>query len=184
MNFFSMCKERYSVRKFLPNKVEKIKIKFITEAASFAPTAVNYQPQRILVLESEESLAKVKECTPYHFNAPLTFLICYDKKTSWKDNMGKDSGIVDASIVVTHLMFAALEQGLGSTWVGSFDYDKVRKLFSLPDYLEPVAFLPMGYPADDSRPSQMHKNRLDLAKTVFFESFEKIEPAIEHGNNH
>ena len=65
MDFIKLAKERYSVRKFAGRKVEKEKIAQILEAGRLAPTAANYQPQRILVIESGESLAKLKGCTPY-----------------------------------------------------------------------------------------------------------------------
>lgn len=66
MEFDQLLKERYSVRKFSNQKVEKEKIDKILEAARIAPTAVNYQPQRILVVEDPDNLAKLKECTRYH----------------------------------------------------------------------------------------------------------------------
>lgn len=67
MDLMNLLKERYSVRNFSDKKVEKEKINAILDAGRLAPTAVNFQPQRILVLESEQSLANLKECTRYHF---------------------------------------------------------------------------------------------------------------------
>ena len=134
-----------------------------------APTAVNFQPQRILVLESEESLAKLKECTRYHFEAPLAFLICYDNTVSWKrayDN--KDMGEVDASIVATQMMLEITNLGLGTTWVGHFDPDAVIEKFELPENIIAVALFPIGYPANDSAPNPRHNERLEIAETVKF----------------
>ena len=184
MSFIELSKERFSVRKFEQKKVEQAKIDLILEVARLAPTAVNYQPQRILVLDKEESYERFKQCTPYHFNAPLVFLICYDKISAWKDQSNKDNGFIDASIITTHMMYAAQELGLGSTWVGSFDYDKVRDLFEIPEYLEPAAFLVMGYPIKDIRPSKMHYDRLPLEKIAFVDSFAGIEPGEEHSRDH
>ena len=116
MDLMNLLKERYSVRNFSDKKVEKEKINAILDAGRLAPTAVNFQPQRILVLESEQSLANLKECTRYHFEAPLAFLICYDNTVSWKrayDN--KDMGEVDASIVATQMMLEITNLGLGTT---------------------------------------------------------------------
>ena len=74
MDFLQLVKDRYSVRKFSDRKVEQEKLDLILEAGRVAPTAVNYQPQRILVLSSEENLAKLKSCTIYHFHAPMALL--------------------------------------------------------------------------------------------------------------
>lgn len=169
MTFNELAKARYSCRKFSDKKVEKEKIDYILKAAQLAPTAVNIQPQKIYVVLSSDALAKINECTKYGFNAPVNFLICYDKNASWKRGYdGEEFGPVDASIVITHMMLAAAEQGLGTTWVGSFDPVKAREIFSLPENIIPVSFLPAGYPADDACPAPFHDKRKELSETVVF----------------
>lgn len=116
MGFLELAESRFSCRKFLDKEVEREKIDMILKAAELAPTAVNFQPQRILVLTDKAALEKVNECTRFGFNAPLNFLVCYDKEKSWhrrKDNV--DHGIIDAAIVQSHMMFMATELGLGTT---------------------------------------------------------------------
>ncbi|TCS78162.1 nitroreductase family protein [Pectinatus cerevisiiphilus] len=172
MEFDKLIKQRYSVRKFKAQAVEQEKINAILEAGKAAPTATNAQPQRILVLNEKSSLAKIKECTLYHFNAPLFFLVCYDKSVSWKrseDN--KDMGEVDASIVATHMMLKITNLGLGSTWVGSFNPQKIRESFVLPENIIPVLILPVGYPHEKSVPSLSHGKRIDISANTFYNSF-------------
>lgn len=172
MNFSQLAKERYSVRKFSDRKIEPDTLKLILEAGQAAPTAVNYQPQRILVLDSVENLAKLKECTPYHFHAPMALLICYDTAVSWKRSYDKeDMGPVDASIVTAQMMLQAAELGLGTTWVGHFDPAAIRESFHIPEAYIPVALLPLGYPGEDSVPHPFHEKRYDLDHTVFYNSF-------------
>jgi nitroreductase len=119
-----------------------------------------------------DALEKLKDCTPYHFNAPMAILICYDTTVSWKRKYDNDdSGTVDASIVTTHMMLAAAELGLGTTWVGSFDPGKVRHSFRLPENYVPVAILPIGYPAVDAKPAPYHEKREPLENTVFTDTF-------------
>lgn len=178
MDFLDLAESRYSVRKFSSKKVEKEKLDLVLEAGRAAPTAVNYQPQRILVLNSEEELEKLKACTPYHFNAPLVLLVCYDETKSWKRKFDdKDEGSIDASIVATHMMLEAANIGLGSTWVGYFDPQKMKNLYALPDHIVPVALLPMGYPDDSSKPHPNHDMRFDISTTVFYHAFPKDERA-------
>lgn len=172
MDFISLAKKRYSVRKFATKPIEKEKIDLILKAAQLAPTACNYQPQRILVIESENAINKLKTCTKYHFDAPLAILICYDKTQSWKRSFDNDdSGTVDASIVTTQMMLQATEVGLGTTWVGCFDPKAIREQFQLPENFVPVAMIPVGYPADDSTPNPLHNKRQEIEKTVFYNSF-------------
>lgn len=175
MEFLQLVKERHSVRKFSDRKVEREKLDLILEAGRVAPTAVNYQPQRILVIDSKENLDKLKSCTPYHFHAPLTLLVCYDSTASWKRSYdNEDMGAVDASIVTTQMMLQTAELGLGCTWVGHFDPKQIRNAFELPEYLIPVALLPIGYPREDSAPHPFHGQRFDMDHTVFFNSFNGI----------
>ena len=172
MDFLELARERYSVRKFASKKVENEKLDAVLEAGRLAPTACNNQPQRVLVLNSAEALAKLKDCTPYHFSAPLALIVCYDNTVSWKRSYdGKDMGEVDASIVTTHMMLEAAALGLGSTWVGYFDPQKVRSAFALPENVVPVAILPMGYPHETSVPNPRHGERLPLSATTRRDTF-------------
>ncbi|WP_295620793.1 nitroreductase family protein [uncultured Methanobrevibacter sp.] len=106
-DFLQLAEERYSVRHFSSKEIESEKLDKILRAAQIAPTAANFQPQRIFVLKSDEVLEKAKSVTPYCFNAPVVLLICYDKDVSWKAVDGHDSGIVDASIATTQMMLEA-----------------------------------------------------------------------------
>lgn len=184
MDFLELVKKRYSVRKFDPKKVEKEKVDLILEAGRVAPTAVNYQPQRILVLDKEETLSKVKSCTPYHFNAPLLFIICYDKTTCWKNTSNVPSGEIDATVVATHMMLEAENLGIGSTWVGHFEHNLVREAFNIPEFLEITSLLPMGYPASNSEPISMHYNRFETDHTIFYNSFDGLMEGKPHKNKH
>jgi len=116
MDFLELAQKRYSCRSFLDKEVEKEKLEKILEAGRIAPTAVNYQPQRILILQGKEQLEKLKDCTIYGWGAPIILVICYDKNISWKRKYdGKDEGIIDASIVTTHMMLEIADLGLGTT---------------------------------------------------------------------
>jgi len=173
MEFMELAKNRYSLRQFSSKPVEKEKLDLILKAGQLAPTACNNQPQRILVIESKEALAKLKKCTPCHFNAPIVLLVCYDNTSSWKRRIdGKEFGDIDASIVGTHLMMEAAELGLGTTWVGYFDPSAIKTEFSIPENIEPVSLFPLGYPAEGAGPNeQLHYSRKPIEETVFYNEF-------------
>lgn len=189
-NFLELAKARYSCRKFAPKMIENEALNQILEAGRVSPTAVNYQPQRILVIRNQESIEKLKQSTSYTFNAPVIILVCYDTSEVWKDPFESvDIGAIDAGIVATHMMLAAADLGIGSTFVGSFCGEKVIESFSLPKYLKPVCLLPMGYPCKDSKagqPSKMHVTRKCLNETVFFDTFAGIKEGTFHarGESH
>lgn len=173
MDFLQLAKERWSVRKFEARPVEREVIQTILRAGMLAPTAKNMQPQRILVIDGAQELEKLDECTKCRFGAPAALLVCYDRDVCWRRERydGKASGEVDAAIVATHMMLAAVSLGVGSTWVMHFDPAAVREQFALPEAYEPVALLVMGYPAPDALPSPMHAERLPEDKLVFWNKF-------------
>lgn len=172
MDFLDLVKQRYSVRKFSDKPIEREKLERILEAGNAAPTACNRQPQRIMVINSEEAVNKLRKCTECHFNAPSALLVCYDRNDCWiRGYDGKSSGDIDASIVATHMMLAAQEIGIGTTWVMHFIPEAMRAEFEIPPNIEPVALLVMGYPAQDAKPFPGHFESKDIEKTV---SYNKI----------
>lgn len=157
MEFEKLITERFSVRRFINKHLSQDVIEKILEAANKAPTGCNYQPQRILVLNTDESMDKLRICTKCHFNAPTAMLVCHNRDESWKRPYdGALSSPVDAAIVSTYLMLAAWNLGVGSCWVMHFDPEAVREMFHIPENVEPVALLMMGYPAEDAKPLPLH----------------------------
>lgn len=172
MDFKQLISERYSVRKFKNEHLPQEIINKIIGASHKAPTGCNYQPQRILVLNTDESILKLKECTKCHFDAPTAMLICHNKDESWKRIYdGALSSPVDAVIVSTYVMLAAWNLGVGSCWVMHFDPTKMRESFNIPENIEPTALLVMGYPAEDAKPIDMHYKYRDPSEIVFCDSF-------------
>ena len=168
-DFLTLAAKRYSVRMFSKALIPREVVDQILQAGQLAPTACNNQPQKVFVLQSEEALAKLRRCTRCHFDAPLGMLICYDETQSWKRRFdGADSGWVDASIVTTHMMLAAEDLGVGSTWVMYFEPEAIKSEFTLPSHLIPAALLVMGYPADDAQPNPLHTQTKTIDELVSF----------------
>lgn len=160
-SFLDTTHERWSVRRFAPEQISEEHIARILEAGRNAPSACNYQPQRILVLQSEEALAHIRSVTHWAFNAPTVMLVCSDTGESWKNVDGHDSAEVDATIALDYMMMEAWECGVGSTWVRGFDERVMRQAFNIPEQWKIVAMMPMGYPAPNARPSNWHFTRKD-----------------------
>ena len=172
MDFEKLITERYSVRNFKPEHMPQAVIDKILEAGYKAPTGCNYQPQRILVLNTDESIAKLKECTKCHFNAPTAMLVCHNRDESWVRKYDSAlSSPVDAVIVATHMMLAAHNEGVGCCWVMHFNPAAMRKTFGIPENIEPIALLVIGYPSDDAKPLDMHFSTRAIDETVFYDEF-------------
>lgn len=169
MDFITLAEERYSVRKFSSRPVEDSKIEAIIKAGCLAPTACNRQPQRIYVLRSSEALERLQKCKTSHFGETLAILVTADKTECWiREYDGKPSLDVDASIVLDHMMMAAWDEEIGSTWIMHFIPEAVRTEFDIPENEEPVGILVMGYKADDAMPSPLHSKRKKEEEIVRF----------------
>lgn len=171
MDFIEIAKQRYSVRKYTEKKVETEKLNMILEAAHVAPTAANRQPIRLIAVQSEEGLAKISNAADI-YGAPLAIIVCADHSKAWVRPFDKkQSGDIDASILTDHMMLQATELGLGSVWICYFKPDVIRKEFGLPDNLEPVNILAVGYsdeePADTSR---FDTQRIPMSQLVSYEA--------------
>lgn len=163
MKFAELAENRFSCRKFENKKIEKEKIDLILKAAQLAPTAVNKQPQKIMIIDDKNILEKLKECTKYTFDAPLCFAVCVDKEKAYvRGYDGKNSADIDGSIVTTHMMLQASDLGLGTTWVMAFNPIKAKEILALPDNLEVLALLPTGYPAEDVSISPLHYKSIGI----------------------
>lgn len=168
MTFLELAKARYSVRKFKEQSIEEEKLQAILQAGLVAPTACNYQPQKIYIARSKESREKLSQVCRCTFQAPVIFVVAYDTERVWKNELmqGHPSGETDAAIVCTHMMLEAWEQDLGSCWVGWFNSKEVADILNLPEHIQVTALLPIGYPADGSRPSSRHSKYRELEDIV------------------
>ena len=157
--FLDLAKARYSCRSYKQDPIPAEKIDAMLEAARLAPTGCDHQPQRIFVCQSPEALAKVRGCTPCHFNAPVVMVICYDEPHCYHRPFdGHVTGYTDTAIVATHIILEAQELGIATCWVAHFDPAKVIQAFDLPKNIVPSVLIPMGYPAEG--PCARHCERI------------------------
>jgi len=158
MDFLTLAGKRFSVRAFSDRRVEAEKLEKIFEAARLAPTARNYQPQRVFAVQNEEKLRRLAEVCSCTYSSPLVFVVGYEPERSAKGMIteGFDFGESDAAIVCTHMMLEAVELGLGSCWVGWFSEKAVAEALGIPESIRIRALLPVGYPAENAKPSPKH----------------------------
>ena len=168
MNFLGMASARFSVRKYQERPVEDEKINAILEAGRLAPTAHNYQPQKIYVVRSVEAREKLKSVCKCTFDAPVIFVVGYDRDRCWKNHLmpGYESGETDASIVCTHMMLEASDLGLGCCWVGLFSSEEIKSALRLPENVRVTSLLPTGYAAEGVEPIALHTTFRDMDDMV------------------
>ena len=170
MTFMELAKRRYAVRKYSDRQVSKETLVKILEAGNVAPTAMNFQPHRIRVLQKAEDLARLDELTHCRYGASTVLLFTYDADEDWKNPLeeGVHSGVEDVSIVATHIMLQATELGVSTIWVNYFANSELEKAFGIPENEKSVLLMPVGYASEDSEPSARHFEKKPLEDTVLW----------------
>ena len=169
MEFKEVIRNRYSCKKYSGRQVETEKLEAILEAGRLAPTAKNLQEQHIYVIQSPEMLAKIDAVTPCRYGAPTVVAVAFDKNNVFTYPGGKrDSGVEDASIVATHMILAAADEGVNSCWLNYFDPDQVAAQLGLPENEEVLMLMDLGYVAEGAGPLPNHGSRKALAETVSY----------------
>ncbi len=169
MEFKEVVKNRYSCKKYSARKLEAAKLEAILEAGRLAPTAKNLQEQHVYVVQSEEILAKIDGVTPCRYGAPAVLVVAFDKNNVFTYPGGKrDSGVEDATIVATHMILAAADEGVDSCWINFFDPDKMAEAIGLPENEEILMLLDLGYAAEGAGPLPNHSSRKPLSETVSY----------------
>lgn len=168
-SFADLARKRYSVRKFAKRPVEPALLEKVLQAAMLAPTAKNYQSQRIIVATSEEALKRLRACTPCHFDAPVLMILAFDAaKASVRATDGKNCGEQDIMISADHMMLQAADLGLGTTFIGLYDEKPLREAFSQLRGLTVEGLMVLGYPAEEAEPSKLHSESLPMAQLVTY----------------
>ena len=167
MEFSKLIQERYSVRAYKPDPVQEDVLQQVLEAARLAPTAANKQAFQLIVVHTAGREAGLKRIygQDWFVQAPLVVCACGLPAKNWVRKDGKNYNDVDVAIAMDHLILAAADAGLGTCWIGAFDPHAAREVLGLPAGVEPIAFTPLGYPADRPRA----KKRKPLADLVRYE---------------
>ncbi len=159
MTVYEAIRTRKSVRSWDDRPVEPEKIERVMEAARLAPSARNDQEWRFVVVTDEGTRTKLTQSAngqAFVGQAPVVIVACAetDRRTM---ACGHPSFLIDAAIAIDHITLAAVEEGLGTCWIGAFDPEAVRSILGIPSSIEVVELLPLGYPKD---PSPVEKKRL------------------------
>ncbi|HEB11244.1 MAG TPA: nitroreductase [Spirochaetales bacterium] len=168
MDIYRAIKTRKSVRSFLDRDIEEDKLQRILEAVRLAPSAKNLQEWRFVVVrdrQKREQLAMAAHNQAFVGEAPVVIACCAETDKHVM-RCGLECYPIDVAIAIDHLTLAAVSEGLGTCWIGSFESDRVKELLGIPEDIVVVELLPLGYPQD---PAIKEKSRLKLAEIVHYE---------------
>ena len=171
MDFATLATERYSCRGYTDEPVSQEDIDTIIAAGLAAPTAVNKQPYRMWVLQSEAAIDALNQCTRFGWGAKTFIVVGALPDAAWTRKYdGYNFADIDASIVATHIMMQIHDLGLGSTWIGYFDAPKLAELIPELQGCNLIAIFPVGHiaPGEEGAPNPRHFDRCTAEEKVVY----------------
>ena len=169
MDVMEAIRKRRSIRAFQDRPVEEEKVRAILEAARLAPSAKNLQEWRYVVVRDAEMRQKLAEAAngqTFIAQAPVVLVACA-KTDGHRMSCGELCYPIDVAISLEHVALKAVEEGLGTCWIGAFNQPAVKKLLGIPEAVRVVELMPLGYPAFE--PSA--RPRLGLDEIAMYEKW-------------
>ncbi|WP_289743070.1 nitroreductase family protein [Muribaculum intestinale] len=164
---YNLVKQRYSCRQYLDKPVGRDLIAAVLDMARLAPSACNRQPWEFLVIDTDPLRGKVIESYGRDWvkNVPVFIVALGRHDEAWKrPTDSKDHTDIDVAIAIEHICLAATSMNLGTCWICNFDAARLTADFGLPEGIEPIAIIPLGYP--DPTVSSPLKNRKPFDQVV------------------
>ena len=148
MSVMTAIKMRRSIRHYKDVLVEEEKLDRVLEAGRLAPSAGNLQEWKFVVVRdktTKEKLAIAANNQRFVVDASVVIAACATV-TDYAMERGQLAYPIDLAIAVDHITLKAVEEGLGTCWVGDFDEEEVKKILGIPDNIRVVTLLTIGYP--------------------------------------
>lgn len=165
MDLKGIIRLRYSCRKYQGKEVDRKLIRRIVDVARSAPSCMNFQEWRFVVVENSQIIKLISEkaCHQTPLRTAPVLLICCAETNYHVMKCKQLSYPIDVSIIIDHITLLATEAGLGTCWIGAFDEDKVKEICDIPQKIRVVELLTIGYPGDKPQ----SKKRLELDEILF-----------------
>ena len=170
MNVLDAIRSRRSIRSFKDKPIEEEKLLRILEAGRLAPSAKNMQEWRYILVKDKELRRKVAvACNNQYFiaEAPVVIVGCATM-ADYVLTCGQSAYTIDVSISMDHMSLQAVEEGLGTCWIGAFREDEVKRILNVPTEMRVVEVMPLGYPKFQPEA----KPRMKLEEVVFYDRYQ------------
>lgn len=152
MSIYELILKRRTIRRFKPEQVTEELLNKLVNAGRLAPSGANLQPLEFIVVNNSELVNKVFPSlkwagyiapagNPPEGKRPTAYVIVLINT-----EIRSQGGEVDAAAAIENMILAALEDGVGSCWLGAIDRDKLRTLFNIPQNYRVDSVLALGYP--------------------------------------
>ena len=169
MNIYEAIEKRRSVRSYRPDPVTEESLKKILEAGRLAPSAHNSQDYKFVVVKDKskrKKLALAASEQRFILEAPV-IIVAVSLNPEHMMDSGVPAYAMDLAVAVDHMTLAAVEEGLGTCWIGAFSQEEIKRILNIPEKYKVAALLPLGVPYDEPG----IKSRKKLKELVCYEQF-------------
>ena len=169
MDVLKAIRSRQSIRVYDSREVEEDKLLRVLDAGRLSPSAGNRQERRFIVIRDANTrklLCEAASNQKFVAEAPVVIAAC-SVENEYVMACGQLAYSIDTAIAVDHMTLQAVEEGLGTCWIGAFDEKKVKEILHIPDDIRVVSLLPLGYP---SAIPQL-RGRISLDEVVMWEKW-------------
>jgi nitroreductase len=163
MDVFEAIRTILAVRRYQDRPVPDDLVRRIVEAARLTASSRNGQPWHFIVVQDRATLRELgarARTGPYIAEAALAVVVAMDRTPY---------SVSDGSLAIHSMMLTAWAEGVGSNWVGFGNLEAVKDLLGIPEEIDVLAIVPLGYPVDDV--GRGKKARKPLAEVVSRERF-------------
>ncbi|MEM3550487.1 MAG: nitroreductase family protein [Candidatus Bathyarchaeia archaeon] len=193
-------KNRRTVRSYLQKPVPEESINVVLEAAHWAPSPANLQPWQFIIVKDESVRRQIQELaeenrkltiemqkepfktgfskyeTGWICLATVHIVVCADPGKTGPHVGGGETYKYAAGAAIQNLMLAAYSLGLGTCWLTMFDKSKLRKILEIPEEIDIIGVITLGYPekvpeVPETAKRYGEKPRRDLKEVVFYEKY-------------
>jgi len=169
-SLLALLKSRRSIRRYRPDPVPDEMVEQLLEAGRWAPSASNRQPWAFIAIRDEAVRRQVAQHAAYYFvrwphveEAPLLIVLCGDARSRiYRQFLHEDVGLAGGQI-----MLQAKALGLGTCWIGGLDRKAIASILKIPEHMEIVGLLTVGFPAEDPPPP----SRKPLEEIVYYDIY-------------
>jgi len=169
MDVLKAIQSRRSIRAYDSHEVEEDKLMRVLESGRLSPSAGNRQERRFIIIRDANTRKLLCEAAGnqrFVAEAPVVIAACSVEK-EYVMSCGQLAYPIDTAIAVDHMTLQAVEEGLGTCWIGAFDEKKVKEILQIPDDVRVVSLLPLGYPST----APQSKPRKSLDEIVLWEKW-------------
>jgi Nitroreductase len=157
----NICSRR-SIRRYSEKQISKDMIETLLECARFAPSGLNNQPWRFIVIDDTEFKQQISALTHYsNIVSSASFLIAVYLDTASSYHREKDLMAIGASI--QNILLAAHSLKLGAVWLGEIlkNKEQVSSILNAPVHYELTAVVAIGWPAENLPNEKTERKPLD-----------------------